>query len=401
MKKLRGRVVVYITVASLLFAMLPEFDAQAQPSTYEQIVQTEKQKKQNEKEKEKAEKEKNEVEGELNGLKITQGGLKNELDTLNEELSEAAEKLSELEASIEDKNAEIEEAEIKIADLEDKAQKQYDAMTKRIQSSYEQSDTAYLDILLSCTNFGDFLNVYDYLSMIAEYDQNVYDKYNEAKDEVAAQKKVLDGEKADLEELKAQTVAEQERINDLMVTVANQVALYADQIDSAKSELSDIEAEIARKEAEIAEQESDLEELYKKYQEELAKSKQAANGEWRDISEVTFEEGDRYLLANLIYCEAGGEIYEGQVAVGAVVINRVLSSCFPDTVTGVIYQKSQFSPVGSGRLALALSQNKATASCYQAADEAMAGKTNVGNCVYFRTPVPGLDGIRIGGHIFY
>jgi len=84
-----------------------------------------------------------------------------------------------------------------------------------------------------------------------------------------------------------------------------------------------------------------------------------------------------------------------------VVINRVLSSVFPNTVTGVIYQNRQFSPVASGRLALALAENRATAACYKAADEAMAGQTNVGNCVYFRTPIEGLTGIRIGGHIFY
>ena len=130
-------------------------------------------------------------------------------------------------------------------------------------------------------------------------------------------------------------------------------------------------------------------------------SKLAAQSTWRDISEVTFADGDRYLLANLIYCEAGGEPYEGKVAVGAVVINRVLSSVYPDTVVGVIYQNKQFSPVASGRLALALADSKATAACYQAADEAMKGYSNVGNCVYFRTPVPGLSGISIGGHIFY
>ena len=113
------------------------------------------------------------------------------------------------------------------------------------------------------------------------------------------------------------------------------------------------------------------------------------------------EVGEKELLAALIYCEAGGEPYAGQLAVGAVVINRVLSSVYPNTMTGVIYQKYQFSPVGSGRLAIALSQNKATASCYKAADEAMAGQTNVGNCVYFRTPIEGLSGISIGGHIFY
>ena len=116
---------------------------------------------------------------------------------------------------------------------------------------------------------------------------------------------------------------------------------------------------------------------------------------------MTFTEEDRKLLANIIYCEAGGEPYEGKVAVGAVVINRVLSNRFPDTVSGVIYQKNQFSPVASGRFGLALSVDKANAACYQAADEAMLGVTNVGTCVFFRTPIPGLTGINIGGHVFY
>ena len=147
--------------------------------------------------------------------------------------------------------------------------------------------------------------------------------------------------------------------------------------------------------------EADIEALKKKLAEEIRLSQLSANSTKRDISEVTFAEGDRYLLANLIYCEAGGEPYEGQLAVGAVVINRVLSSVFPDTVVGVIYANRQFSPVASGRLALALGENRATESCYKAADEAMAGLTNVGGCVYFRTPVEGLNGINIGGHVFY
>ena len=136
-------------------------------------------------------------------------------------------------------------------------------------------------------------------------------------------------------------------------------------------------------------------------EEEKRLSQAAANGVWRSISDITFAEGDRYLLANLIYCEAGGEPYEGQVAVGAVVINRMLSSKFPDTLVGVVYQKNQFAPAGSGRLELALARNLANESCYKAADEAMAGVTNVGNCLFFRRPVPGVTGINIAHHVFY
>ena len=154
-------------------------------------------------------------------------------------------------------------------------------------------------------------------------------------------------------------------------------------------------------EEQLAQQQASIAEIQKQLEEERRLSRLAAQSAWRDISEVTFAEGDRYLLANLIYCEAGNQPYEGQVAVGAVVMNRVMSSVFPDTVVGVIYQNKQFSPVASGRLALALSRDDATAACYQAADAAMSGQTTVGNCLFFRTPIDGLTGTQIGGHIFY
>ena len=218
---------------------------------------------------------------------------------------------------------------------------------------------------------------------------------------VAEKEAELETELTALKDLEEQSLTEQARITELINTTNDYVKQYTAQIGTANQELAAIEKEIAEKEAQIKAQESDIEALKKKYEEELRLSQIAAQSTKRDISEVTFADSDRTLLANLIYCEAGGEPYEGQLAVGAVVINRVLSSRYPDTVHDVIYAPHQFTPAGSGRLALALSQNKATASCYKAADEAMSGVTNVGTCVYFRTPIEGLTGIRIGGHIFY
>ena len=180
----------------------------------------------------------------------------------------------------------------------------------------------------------------------------------------------------------------------LISQTAASITKYADQISDAEKKALAYEAEIKKKE-------EDLEYLKKKLAEEIALSQAAANATWRDISEVSFAEGDVYLLANLIYCEAGGEPYAGKLGVGSVVINRVLSSKFPDSIVGVIYQGGQFSPVASGRLALALESNLANDECYRAAEEAMSGATNVGNCVFFRTPIPDLTGISIGGHIFY
>ena len=76
------------------------------------------------------------------------------------------------------------------------------------------------------------------------------------------------------------------------------------------------------------------------------------------------------LLARLIYAEASGENYTGQVAVGAVVLNRVESSQFPNTIAGVIYQKGQFSSVTDGQINLSVPKDS---SAYKAAKEAING----------------------------
>ncbi|MBQ7765863.1 MAG: cell wall hydrolase [Lachnospiraceae bacterium] len=400
MKK-RQRRIVAVAIAVCMFTMgLPQMTVYA-TTTLDQLHQAEQEMQQIQQEKEEIDQERQELEGELGGLEQQHGSLKAELNALNAELEEAAEHLAELEGKIADKEAEIEQTRKELEEAKETEANQYEAMQNRMQASYESPDADYLEMLLSARSISELLNLADYISMLAEYDNQLLLKYQETKEAVAAKEAALEVELADLEVLKQANLDEQARINALIETTASYVQQYASQISTAEAELAEIEAEVARKEAELAAQEADVEALKKKYQEELLMSQLANSSAKRDISQVTFEEGDRYLLANLIYCEAGGEPYEGQLAVGAVVINRVLSSVYPNTVSGVIYQKRQFSPVASGRLALALAQNKATPSCYQAADAAMAGTTNVGGCVYFRTPIPGLTGIQIGGHIFY
>ena len=109
---------------------------------------------------------------------------------------------------------------------------------------------------------------------------------------------------------------------------------------------------------------------------------------------------DLYLLANIIYCEAGCEPSEGKVAVGSVVMNRVRDGAYPNTIRDVIYDKGQFSPVRNGSLKRAMKVNRADAWCYQAALEALAGARPVGGCLYFRR-VNGRSGLVLGHHVFY
>lgn len=106
------------------------------------------------------------------------------------------------------------------------------------------------------------------------------------------------------------------------------------------------------------------------------------------------------LLAALIQCEAGSECYEGQLAVGAVVMNRLRSGAYPSSLYDVIYQSGQFTPAGNGKVASVISSG-VSGSCLQAAQEALSGVDNTGGALSFRRASSGQAGVVIGNHVFF
>ncbi len=385
----------------LLCGLMP-LSVQATEETRQQIREAEQQR-------EETEGKLDETEEKLEGLNEQHSSLQGALSTLNTELTQVSNNLSELEEQIAEKEEEIENLEKEIAQVEEELaeaialkDEQYATMKRQIQFTYERSSNLYMELFFSSGSLSDFLNKNEYIEQLSAYQGKVLDEYKAAQAameqkqaELEQAKKEQEQNREELGEYKVQVVAEQGRVSGLVSQTSSNLNATANQISEA-------EAAALAYEQQLKEQEAELSALRAKLAEEIRMAELAAQSSWRDISEVSFAEGDRYLLANLIYCEAGAEPYSGQVAVGSVVMNRVLSSVYPDTVTGVIYQSGQFSPVASGRLALALAEGRATGSCYQAADEVMGGTTNVSNCVYFRTPVDGIEPkYRIGGHIFY
>ena len=116
-----------------------------------------------------------------------------------------------------------------------------------------------------------------------------------------------------------------------------------------------------------------------------------------------YSSNDRYLLAKVIYAEARGESYTGQVAIGAVVLNRVEDSRFPNTIAGVIYQPWAFTAVNDGQINLEPNQ-----TAYQAADDALNGWDPTYGSVYYYNPATATSKwiwsttyvTQIGNHIF-
>ena len=124
------------------------------------------------------------------------------------------------------------------------------------------------------------------------------------------------------------------------------------------------------------------------------KEKRTAN-----LGAIAASADDLTLLAALIQAEAGNQPYEGQVGVGAVVMNRVRSGAYPNSIQAVISAPGQFGPVASGRVSAILAAGP-KASCMQAAQAALNGETTEGTLTHFRR-AGGIDGLVIGNHVFY
>lgn len=134
----------------------------------------------------------------------------------------------------------------------------------------------------------------------------------------------------------------------------------------------------------------------KKKAEEEAKAKLITN-----YGATAVGDNDVLLLAALIQCEAGGEPYEGQLAVGAVVMNRVRSAAYPDNIYGVIYASGQFTPAMSGKIDNLLASGSVRENCIKVAEDAIAGNTNVGDAMYFRRDNGTRAGIVVGKQVFW
>ena len=154
---------------------------------------------------------------------------------------------------------------------------------------------------------------------------------------------------------------------------------------------------IEEEQAQIAAQKAAQEQAAREQAAKAAAAQKSASRQQNAAVAASYD--DVTLLAALIQCEAGSEPYEGKLAVGAVVVNRMRSGRYPGTVQGVIYQSGQFTPAASGKLAQVAASGPSS-SCIQAAQEALSGVDNTGGAKFFRR-AGSRSGVVIGNHVFY
>ena len=204
----------------------------------------------------------------------------------------------------------------------------------------------------------------------------------------------------------AQLLQDSEKTDEIVMENEYQEAglLTAEELDKKIAEQKQAEKEAEEKalqEKKEAEEKAqrELEEAQKKEAERIAAEQAEAQRKAEEEAAVAqLQEADKELLASIIFCEAGNQPYEGQVAVGAVIMNRVKSAVYPNSISEVVYQSGQFGPAMTGWLDSVRYSAGYTPSAMQAAIDALSGSNPIGDCLYFDQ---GGMGYQLGAHYFH
>ncbi len=399
------------------------------------------------------------LENALNKADQSIGTYEQEKSALEESIAKGQESIQQLAGQLDNTEKEYEKTTQEIAETKkelEKAEKdkreQYEDMKLRIRFMYEHSTQSMLVDILQAGSLSEMLKRANYFEAVTGYDRRKLEEFKAVAKKIKKDKEKLDEKERRLLSLKQE---QSDKLAEMDRTVQKFQGELSDAISKIQSSKElrkkyekelvrqkEYERELERKKAEedrkrkeeIRRQEEELkkqQEEQRRREEEARRKAQSAKtdaaskspgagdsqtadtGNSSQQGDTGSQRGDEYggsdmstasagdleLLSTIIYCEAGNQPYEGQLAVGSVVMNRVASSSFPNSISGVIYQSGQFSPVASGRFAYALGAGLGS-SCRQAAQAVLNGTRTV-DCLYFRVDTGLIDGIVIGSHVFY
>ncbi|MDO5403182.1 MAG: cell wall hydrolase [Eubacteriales bacterium] len=324
---------------------------------------------------------------ELESLRAQQNEINSDIARLNEQIDTVGNKLSSINDQIEKKQIEAAALKADIDALNVSISNQYSAMKLRIRYMYEHNDEDIIELLLTSKSLSEMLVRTEYVTQISDYDRNMLKQLNNTMLTQKNNKSRLENELSQLALLQSDA---QTQISNLDSLLALAKAAYASNADDiSKSEALALQYEQKLEEERIAREQAAIDNIG-------SNSNTVING-----SPIEYTPTDLAMLAAIIECEAGNQPYDGLLAVGSVIVNRVNNPRFDNTITGVIYAPYQFSPVASGRFAIVLARGAAP-RCVDAAKAVLAGNINT-NALYFHAYNSSVDfgGTVIGDHVFY
>ena len=318
-------------------------------------------------------------------LEAGASGLESELSDLESELKSLDNELNQILSQIKNTNSELKTIREELALAKGKEEAQYESMMTRIKYMYENGNSTILELLFNSSCLAEFVSRAEFFSAINEYDRKLLKEYSDNHELIAEKEAKLKDTQEYLHSLQTELTSKEQDINNKILSTSAELSDYTAKLEKAKAEAK--KAEEAAKE-EIKPIPPEKPEVEK------------PSIEITDGTGVKYTEADVELLAALLECEAGTSNYDALLAVGSVVVNRMKSRYYPNTVEGVVYQSGQFPPATNGKMDKILEQG-VKALCLEAAQDALNGKNNVGDCLQFRSASSGREGLIIGDNVFF
>ena len=338
--------------------------------------------------------------------------LAGQLAGINQELVAISDQISTTEMQVEITNGEIQRTKDSLADTQAKEAQQYNDMKTRIKYMYETGSASLLEMLFSAEDMTDFLNKADFIQNISDYDRKMLTELQETKNQIAEEEKTLQAQQDSLVSLQTSLDKKQSDLEAKAAATSTDLATFQAQLAALRAqEAAELEA---KRQQELQQQQQ---------QEQQQESDKPSSGDGNstvtptpptppttpdsggDIiqgggSDATHDELTTF--AALLDCEAIHD-YNSMLAVATVIMNRVQSPLFPNSIHGVIYATGQFEPVWSGRLDSVLNSGPSSLAL-QVAQDAVNGArlSSVIDC-YFFLYAGGTDrpGVNVGGNLFF
>lgn len=388
-----------------------------------------------ESEKQDAQKVVDDLQDQADDLGATYNSYNKRLQSVNKEISDTEDAIASTTASISQLEKELKEA--KEAEAE-----QYEGMKTRIQYMYENGTQSLFVSLLESGSMVEFLQKAEYVSAITSYDRKMMNTYAKLQTSIQEKSASLSEKKTELSAYNDTLSAKQDELDGLVNDAGSAYSAKKGEVSAAQMSVEEYEAKIqefrdneaalegqaAAAQAAIAQQilaQQQQQQQQQQPQQPEGENPGETGGENNGSTEnggadntgqtpqipsentggsISYSDADLKLMAAIIQAEAGGESYAGQLAVGTVIMNRVKSSLFPNTLSGVIYQTNQFQPVRDGHLALILERGP-NESCTNAAKQVLNGYRS-GDWLFFMTKkwadYYGITGYSmIGNHAFF
>ena len=342
--------------------------------------------------------------------------LYNQLNAINQDMLAISNEISTTEMQIEITNGEILRTEESIRQAQLAEEEQYEKMSVRIKYIYETGNVSMLEMLFSSQSLADFLNAADFIQIFNSCDQEMLEELRQAREALVMQQETLTSQKESLQELQDSLSQKYNELFDKARATSTDLFTYNMQLEQIRAQ-----------EAAAIINASNQTGTYSPGGNGDNDGNSGNSGDSDGNSGGNGDNGgnsdngggnsgnsgnsggqspatssDLDLFAAILECEAY-QNYDCLLAVATVIMNRVSSPLFDNTIRGVIYAPNQFEPVWTGRLNAVLSRGPSALS-YQVARDALNGArhSDVADCYFFLyAGATNRQGVNIGNNIFF